>query len=1461
MAQTTLTATNTFGEGLIMDLAPNNTQANQLTSALNATLITYNGNEFSLQNDMGNGRVETARLPEGYIPVGSCELGGIIYVASYNPITNKSQLGSFPSPERNVSSEEQNLNDISWKILDLLVDLDQSNTNYQVLNQSKLYNLGLKLNPGDEYKVSIENLGNFNELFRFQYVSLQDNNEFFELNDVTSNESSDYLIYDAKTSGTLGLLVTILPQYENYSIGYEIIDAETIKFSLPDNKFSKIKVEFNDTSEILEGDLQLTNQTGLVKYTVYPVQEYKFTDEINIIRTDLGTNIEVDFSKVGTGNLEMTRWKYYVEENYVSLDFTLNHYPKPKQTVNSLKLTLTDFFDNSTKYEIEWNPLKSGSGNFKKDIYFDKINKDSLYLVDLQLDTSEEDPTIQKSLFTSTLFNDYYSDITIQDFTTIKPKLSTTLIDESSSTNDSSIEKLVPNLDPNSLDFYKHLGVLIYKNDYTVNLSHKLQIDDPVFAKLLNITTNFEYSNPVSTLDISNEEIIDESGSNTEGRNIVASIKSDTPKSPKEKPWENKTSYQQYVDSITSKISNNNVLTISTVANSKVGATTAQSTIQKAVLKPLVYDIDTAAYYGINIYKWQDKSSTFTNENPTYISQRLELSPNYYESYYPYMGFYSAKGSSIKELQFGKLNFNSPRSVGTADPNVKLNRSYTLSNIYNRTEIQDLFKRDLYIDSTIFPVILGFVSGDDTVTKISTSGINPNFYFPLDNTLLNSGDLIGNRTDFFYGQEQGDPYTTNQRVFNSEFGKEDWDKTQLLVMDQAGLGHNPSDGYSDGFGYNYPKVVMIFMKDLEDNIYPLNFFGYYNRYAHSSLFAPVDGIGKYRKIYYKSDGSSPADLSTSTQIGSISILDPILSLLTQIFKYEYEEEITSNVIDDLIYQNSYKVIYNTSVPYTATIETSYKENYKDVSNILGKIEDYLDNSVSGEINLQHILNKKSDSICDDFRQLKNTGTSVCELAAKNKEIAALIEEGSDLKIEPIRLDFDTNVEKNTPYYIHKQSDGPLQLRKMDKGFKFNDYIADIELDGNNIYTNWLGPDKILKNQSVEILRESLQKHSEQFARYLNTEYNTGVYTTTLNFDIYKIPEDTHNYKLSNVTINLKPQSAYEYRAGYGLDNGTIEIYYYKDAQQFEDVISKNISYNVSSQFKQYGSYITITGVNSNDRFTIVFDSNYIDDVIPDEYTQIEYKSSNYANGIHSINDNSSIRISIPNQVGIQKILYEHSDPSHEYVDQEQVTVWDFTKEFKTYNGISQEYVQTCTEYQNYCRENDLQGKNDSYKGAVISRAVDDYRILQLKASNLVYENNIVHTVRTFPGEPTKVNKTISINVDDVSIPNGAYLKINIPVYAYSKTGVHMNIEVDANFKEQYSEYEYQLKPIENPSYVNSGIGAYLTLDSSGYLRLNNSAKNGNLKTLHIQGSGDYNESFHARWGYNSALKISNEYAR
>jgi hypothetical protein len=40
------------------------------------------------------------------MPVGTCEYGGIVYIVSYNPLEDKSQIGCFPSPERNISSDE-----------------------------------------------------------------------------------------------------------------------------------------------------------------------------------------------------------------------------------------------------------------------------------------------------------------------------------------------------------------------------------------------------------------------------------------------------------------------------------------------------------------------------------------------------------------------------------------------------------------------------------------------------------------------------------------------------------------------------------------------------------------------------------------------------------------------------------------------------------------------------------------------------------------------------------------------------------------------------------------------------------------------------------------------------------------------------------------------------------------------------------------------------------------------------------------------------------------------------------------------------------------------------------------------------------------------------------------------------------------------------------------------------------
>lgn len=63
-------ANNTFNDGLIQDLNPINTPNTVLTDSLNATIVTYDGNEFNLQNDRGNYPLQYCKLNPNYIPVG-----------------------------------------------------------------------------------------------------------------------------------------------------------------------------------------------------------------------------------------------------------------------------------------------------------------------------------------------------------------------------------------------------------------------------------------------------------------------------------------------------------------------------------------------------------------------------------------------------------------------------------------------------------------------------------------------------------------------------------------------------------------------------------------------------------------------------------------------------------------------------------------------------------------------------------------------------------------------------------------------------------------------------------------------------------------------------------------------------------------------------------------------------------------------------------------------------------------------------------------------------------------------------------------------------------------------------------------------------------------------------------------------------------------------------------------------
>jgi hypothetical protein len=66
-------------------------------------MITYNGNEMMLQNDMGNTLIQDSAtgnimgLNPGFIPVGMKEHGGIMYIASVDKEGN-GEIGTIPSP-------------------------------------------------------------------------------------------------------------------------------------------------------------------------------------------------------------------------------------------------------------------------------------------------------------------------------------------------------------------------------------------------------------------------------------------------------------------------------------------------------------------------------------------------------------------------------------------------------------------------------------------------------------------------------------------------------------------------------------------------------------------------------------------------------------------------------------------------------------------------------------------------------------------------------------------------------------------------------------------------------------------------------------------------------------------------------------------------------------------------------------------------------------------------------------------------------------------------------------------------------------------------------------------------------------------------------------------------------------------------------------------------------------------
>lgn len=364
-----LQSVNSFSDGLVQDLNELVTPNKSLTNCLNGTLLTYNGNELSLQNDMGNVKVGTSYLPKGYVPVGMKEYGGVIYVASWNPETKRGQIGSFPSPQQLFGDDDTSLKEITIDLNNFLCEDDdmlyiKNEFTRQLIFQDS--NDEYKIfHPGDKYIITSPTLDNLTRQL------ITDNVLKLRLAVVTKSGTIEYLdeeklykydnelfIYETSETDTSQILAKLLEENKVHVFSGQnsgklmfIVEYNTIK----DFDVSR-RYKMNDDESIditFTGDIQLSDglptdtAKGMVcainnanktqedqqftykhsknssiydpfTYSIQPCTEYGILERLEKSGT-------IDLEKLIKSKSNLSSWQYYVGDTSLTIDWTFDY--------------------------------------------------------------------------------------------------------------------------------------------------------------------------------------------------------------------------------------------------------------------------------------------------------------------------------------------------------------------------------------------------------------------------------------------------------------------------------------------------------------------------------------------------------------------------------------------------------------------------------------------------------------------------------------------------------------------------------------------------------------------------------------------------------------------------------------------------------------------------------------------------------------------------------------------------------------------------------------------------------------------------------------------------------------------------------------------------------------------------------------------------------------------------------
>lgn len=461
-------AINTFGEGLIMDLHPLTTPSNVLTNCLNGTIITYNGNEFVLQNDMGNGEVHTAYLDKGYVPVGMKEHGGIIYVAAHNPITGKSQIGSFPSPQQLYEGEDLNVTPIEFEFSKFItmkgsvpyIELEYYKEKlFQVKNSDEVK----IFHPGDRFVIVANTidaaikeainrgaiklrLGVINSSGSIDYIDeknlkiynnglwIYENSNTPMLDVIKSKELVQ--VFSAKSSGAL-ILVIELKTFDTFNLirkyscndDTKVISVEfsgettgVFKGTTKNNPDDVGLIEANSSS--VKSTIIKSGKTGKTQYKIMPACPYGVLERM----AKSGT---IDFDAIRTNSEVLDEWRFFVTDTYLKIGWGYDYYNLNEDSdIEKIEFTFISLTDSAEannaenlngayKYTIS---KEYYNGSFEEIIPFDDstIQKNWIYIVRIDRYVAGVKKTVgYKLIYTGGYFNDFYEEI--PDFNTGLP--------------------------------------------------------------------------------------------------------------------------------------------------------------------------------------------------------------------------------------------------------------------------------------------------------------------------------------------------------------------------------------------------------------------------------------------------------------------------------------------------------------------------------------------------------------------------------------------------------------------------------------------------------------------------------------------------------------------------------------------------------------------------------------------------------------------------------------------------------------------------------------------------------------------------------------------------------------------------------------------------------------------------------------------------------------------------------